>query len=150
MHPETLALLIERARQRSEAAQMRQANLQRMVEQAREHLELLRQYSGEYDARAARRPGELRDPSAQENQAAFLGRLQVAVDAQERELAIREATALAAAAEFAQCRQKQLSLETLYQRQLEAERLAEARRDQKNTDEFAQRAHDRSTRRHEP
>lgn len=144
MHPETLALLIERARLRTEAAQLRQANLQRLVEQAREHLALLQQYAAEYDARAAHRAGEVFDPRAQQNQIGFLARLCVAVEAQERELAIREATATAAASELAQCRQKQLSLETLMQRQLEAQRQAEARRDQKNTDEFAQRAHERT------
>jgi flagellar FliJ protein len=146
MHRETLALLIERARARTDAAQLRRAKLARLVEQAREHLDLLRQYAAEYDARAMQRTGDVRDPSAQQNQISFLARLRVAVEAQERELAIREATATAAAAELAQCRQKQLSLETLYRRQLEALRQVEARRDQKNTDEFAQRTHERRMR----
>jgi len=140
MHPDTLSLLIERARARTDAAQLRQAGLQRLVDQAREHLALLHQYAGEYDARAAHRAGELRDPSAQQNQISFLARLQVAVDAQARELALRESAAAAAAAELAQCRQRQLSLQTLHERQLAGLRRIEQRREQKSTDEFAQRA----------
>ncbi len=144
MNPETLALLIEQAKERTDAAQMRLANAQRQVEQARSHLEVLRQYAREYAERAACRPGDLRDPSAQQNQLVFLDRLQQAADTQVREVSQREASAGVAAAELAQCRKKQKSLETLLQRQAESLRLAQARRDQKNTDEFAQRAHDRT------
>jgi flagellar FliJ protein len=144
VNPDTLALLVERAKEATDTAQLRFANLQRLVEQARKHLEVLRQYAREYDERATCRPGDLRDPSAQQNQMSFLARLQQAIATQEREMDIRQGSASAAATELAQCRKKQKSLETLLQRQIESLRLVQARRDQKSTDEFAQRAHDRA------
>jgi flagellar FliJ protein len=144
MNPKTLCLLIEQAKEKSDAALLRFANLQRLVEQARAHLEVLRQYAREYDERANCRPGDVRDPSAQLNQVNFLARLQQAVDTQVREMEIRRATADTSAGELAQCRKKLKSLETLLQRKNEQLRLAQARRDQKDTDEFAQRAHDRA------
>jgi flagellar protein FliJ len=144
MNPATLTLLIERARSRSEAAQLRFANLQRLVGQARAHLAMLRQYAQEYNERARCRPGDDRDPSAERNQMAFLERLEQAVAAQVRELALRENAANAGAGELALCQRKHKSLQTLALRRVDQERRVEARRDQKNTDEFAQRAHERA------
>ena len=146
MDPATLARLIEQAKEKTDAAQLRFANQQRIVEQAQAHLQVLRQYAREYDERASCQAGELRDPSAQQNQTTFLARLQQAVETQVRELGIRQAVAAASAADLAQCRKKCKSLETLLQRQMESRRLAQSRRDQKSTDEFAQRAHDRAVR----
>jgi flagellar FliJ protein len=145
MQLETLNLLIDRAREQTEAARLRVSNLQRLVEKARIQLETLREYAHEYDTRAAGLPGQLRDPSAQQNQLHFIARLQQAVDTQVRELEIRQASVAEAEAFLAQCRRKQQSLETLRQRRLESLRLAQARRDQKETDEFARRAHEQRT-----
>jgi flagellar FliJ protein len=146
MNPATLTLLIERARTKVDAAQLRLASLQKLVEQAQAHLDVLRRYHGEYEERSACRPGDLHDPGARQNEMRFLARLQQAIETQMRELEIRRETAAAAAAELAQARRKEKSLQTLLQRRLESERLAQSRRDQKNTDEFAQRAHDRTVR----
>jgi len=144
VNPATLRLLIERARAASELAQARHASLRRAEEQARTHMAMLHQYAAEYDERARARPGDSRDPSADRNQAAFMARLQVAIDTQAGEVQNRGVAAAAAAQEVASCLQRQKSLEALDQRRIKQEHRLAARRDQKNTDEFAQRATDQS------
>ena len=144
MNPAILRVLISRAKTRSDLAHARYAATLRAAEQARTHLAMLRQYRQEYDDRARCRAGDSRDPSAENNQTAFLVRLQHAVQTQVRDLAIREKAVAVAADEVALCRKKQRSLETLEQRRLEREQRAQMRLDQKDTDEFAQRTHQRT------
>lgn len=143
MNPATLHTLIELAKAKSDAAQARYAAVRRALEQARSHLATLHQYAREYEERARCRPGESRDPSAERNQIAFLDRLQQAVAAQASEIELREQAVATAASDLALCLRKHKSLETLALRRVERERRAEARRDQKNTDEFAQRSQER-------
>lgn len=140
MDASTLQTLIARARSRSEIAQGRHAAAQRRLEQGRAHLQTLRQYALEYESRARSRAGDRRDPSAERNQTVFLDRLGEAVAAQEREVGAREGIVRATGAELALCLRRQKSLQTLLQRQLERARRDQARREQKQTDEFAQRA----------
>lgn len=140
MNPATLRLLIERARAASDAAQSLHGKLRRAEEQARAHLEMLRQYMREYEERGRSRAGDDRDPSADRNQAAFIARLQVAVDTQAAEVQARATATAAGAREVAVCLQRQKSLETLDQRRVAQEQRTAARREQKATDEFAQRA----------
>lgn len=144
MNPATLRTLLERAKARSDAAQLRYAGLLRSADRARAHLGVLRQYAQEYDDRARCRSGDSRDPSADRNQTAFLVRLQQAVEAQVREIEVRQSATDAAASDLALCLQQRKSLETLALRRIEQERRVQAQRDQKSTDEFAQRAHDRA------
>jgi flagellar FliJ protein len=144
MNPATLRLLIERARASSDLAQARHGSLRRSEEQARTHLAMLRQYAGEYNERGRARQGDSRDPSADRNQVVFLARLQVAIETQAQEVEARARAAAAAAQEVASCLQRQKSLETLDLRRVQQEQRVAARRDQKNTDEFAQRAGERA------
>jgi flagellar FliJ protein len=144
MNPRILDTLIEQASAKAEAAQVRYASLRRMVDQANGHLATLRQYAREYEARARCQAGDRRDPSAERNQVQFLARLQEAVQTQVREVEIREAAAATASQELAQCRQRLKSLETLAQRRREQLQRMQTRREQKHTDEFAQRAHERT------
>ena len=144
MNPATLRLLIDRARAATELAHARHGSLRRSEDQARTHLGMLRQYAAEYDERARARPGDNRDPSADRNQEVFMARLQVAIDTQAAEVQTRAAAATAAAQEVAVCLQRQKSLEALDQRRIRLEHQVAARRDQKNTDEFAQRAAEHS------
>jgi len=140
MHAATLETLIDLAKARCDAAQVRHAAMQRAAEQARVYLATLQQYAHEYDIRARCQEGDSRDPSAERNQIVFLARLQLAVETQERELESRVTAVTLAAQELAQCLQRRRSLETLAERRREEERRLEARRDQKIMDEFAQRA----------
>lgn len=144
MNPETLQTLIELAKSKSDAAQARHATLLRALEQARAHLATLDQYAQEYEERARCRPGDRRDPSAERNQIVFLERLQGAVATQEREIEAREQAVAQAASEVTQCLRKHKSLETLASRRLERQRHSEVRRDQKDTDEVAQRSQSRA------
>jgi len=144
MNPATLRLLIERARASSDLAQARHGGLRRAEEQARTHLAMLRQYAGEYHERARARPGDSRDPAADRNQVIFLARLQVAIDTQAQEVETRTRAAAAAGLEVASCLQRQKSLEALDQRRVRQELKVAAQRDQKSTDEFAQRARERA------
>lgn len=146
MTPATLSRLIERAKDHTQAAEQRFAGLQRLVEQARGQLDVLQRYADEYGRRLAPREGELHDPRAHQNGKVFLVRLRQAVEAQEAELHIRQSAAAAAAEDLARCRRKQKSLETLMQRRIDQERKVLTRKEQKETDEFAQRAHERSKR----
>jgi len=141
MERATLQVLIDQARSRSDAAQVRHAALLRAAEQARAQRRLLDQYTQEYEDRGRMRQGESRDPSATANYRAFQARLQQAADTQEREVQVRTRAAEAAAADVAQCLRKLKSLETLARRQAAQQERIEERRDQKHTDEFAQRAH---------
>jgi flagellar FliJ protein len=141
MNPATLVILIEQAKIKTEAAQMRFAAARRTVDQARKHLDVLRRYAQEYDDRAGLRTGDSRDPSAERNQMQFLARLSEAVQTQEREVEACESAVQAAAQDLAACQKRHKSLETLAQRQRDEVQRAQARRDQKSTDEFAQRAH---------
>jgi flagellar FliJ protein len=124
---------------------LRLANARRAVDQARKHLEVLRRYAQEYDDRAGVRTGDSRDPSAERNQMIFIARLGEAVQTQERELEACEFAAKTAANDVAACMKRQKSLETLAQRKQEQVQRVEAKRDQKVTDEYAQRAHSGST-----
>ncbi len=144
MNAATLRLLIDRAKAASDLAQARHGALRRSEDQARAHLAMLHQYAGEYAERARARAGDSRDPSADRNQVVFLARLQVAIDTQAAEVQVRAKAVAAAAQEVAGCLQRQKSLETLDARRRQGEERIAARREQKNTDEFAQRAGDRS------
>jgi len=140
MNPATLQMLIARARDALDRAQQQHARAQRAAAQAQAHLDMLHQYAREYAVRERCQPGQDRDPSADLNQRAFRARLQDAVDAQQREVAVHQGALGTAAQALNACLQKHKSLETLALRRRDQERLRQNRRDQKLTDEFAQRA----------
>jgi flagellar export protein FliJ len=139
MSPETVILLIERARDKADKAQRRVNQLRGLADQARANLDLLRQYAGEYEGKSATRAGQRRDTAARENQLLFIDRLGTAVQTQVAELALRDKAVEAAEMVLVHCLKQQKSLETLMQRMIAAQRLRELRLDQKRTDEFAQR-----------
>jgi flagellar FliJ protein len=146
MDSATLQALIARAAARGDAARLRLAGLQRLLDQARAHLQVLRQYAREYEDKARKQAGDRRDISAERNEQIFLGRLDAAVDTQQRDVEHREKAVGTAMAELALCLQRRKSLETLLQRQEDQRRRAQARYEQKQTDEFAQRAADATER----
>jgi flagellar FliJ protein len=140
MNSTQLNRLLELTRVARDSAATRLANLERQVHLAREHLQTLLGYASDYAARLQARAGDTLDPAAQSNQRAFLARLQVALDTQQREVGAREQASAAAQAELAICQRKVKSLETLVQRRAQEELRRENRREQRNTDEVAQRA----------
>lgn len=140
MHPKQLNTLLDLTRTARDAAATRLARLEHQVQQAREHLQTLVGYSSDYATRLQEQAGDELDPAAQSNKRAFLARLQVALETQQREVGAREQASAAARAELATCQRKLKSLETLIERRAREELALTARREQRHTDEVAQRA----------
>jgi len=134
-----LATLLEVTRTARDAAAKRLAHLEQQVQQAREHLQTLLGYSTDYAGRLQARAGDELDPAAQANQRAFLAKLRVALEAQQREVGVREQASTSARADLAVCQRKVKSLETLAQRRAEDQARRAARHEQHHTDEVAQR-----------
>ena len=140
MHPKQLNTLLDLTRTGRDAAATRLARLEHQVQQAREHLQTLVGYSSDYATRLQEQAGDELDPAAQSNKRAFLTRLRVALETQQREVSAREQASAAARAELAACQRKLKSLETLIERRAREELARMARREQRHTDEVAQRA----------
>lgn len=140
MNANQLNTLLEVTRIARDSAAARLARLEEQTRQAREHLQTLHGYSNDYAARLQARAGDELDPAAQANQRAFLLRLRVALETQQREVGAREQASVAARAELAACQRKLKSLETLLERRAQEESQRVARREQRHMDEVAQRA----------
>ena len=135
-----LTRLLELALLARDSAASRLAGLEQQVQQAREHLQTLAGYSDDYALRLRARAGDELDPAAQSNQRAFLVRLRIALETQQREVSAREQASAAARAELAVCQRKVKSLETLIERHAQEESRRAARREQRHTDEAGQRS----------
>jgi len=140
MHPKQLNTLLDLNRTARDAAATRLARLEQQVQQAREHLQTLVGYSSDYATRLQEQAGDELDPAAQSNKRAFLARLRVALETQQREVGAREQASAAARAELSTCQRKLKSVETLIERRAREELARTARREQRHTDEVAQRA----------
>jgi flagellar FliJ protein len=140
MNPTQLNTLLDVTRIARDSAATRLARLEQQAQQAREHLQTLLGYSADYAARLQTAAGDELDPAAQSNQRAFLAKLRVALETQQREVGAREQASTAARAELAVCQRKLKSLETLIERRAREELARAARREQRHTDEVAQRA----------
>lgn len=134
-----LTTLIELARTARDAAGSRLARLEQQAQQARDHLKTLQDYSNDYAARLQAQTGDELDPAATANKREFLARLRIALETQRAEVGAREQACAAARAELAQCQRKVKSIETLMQRRHEEATRVESRREQRRTDEAAQR-----------
>jgi flagellar FliJ protein len=140
MNSAQLNTLLDLTRIARDAAAARVARLEQQVQLAREHLRTLEGYSNDYTTRLQARAGDELDPAAQSNQRAFLTRLGVAMQTQQREVDAREHASAEARTELAACQRKLKSLETLIERRTQEELRRSARREQRHTDEAAQRA----------
>jgi flagellar FliJ protein len=140
MNSTQLARLLDLARISRDSAASRLARLEQQTRQARDHLQTLVGYSDDYAARLQARAGDALDPAAQANQRAFLARLRVALETQQREVGAREQASAAARGELAVHQRKVKSLETLIERRAQEELQHAARREQRHTDESAQRS----------
>jgi flagellar protein FliJ len=139
MESAQLSTLFELAKTARDAAANRLARLEQQAQQAREHLQTLQGYSDDYATRLQTQPGDTLDPAAQANKRAFLARLRAALQTQQAEVGAREQASAAARAELAVSQRKIKSLETLIRRRADETRRTESRREQRGTDEAAQR-----------
>jgi flagellar FliJ protein len=140
MNATQLLRLLDVARMSRDCAASRLARLQQQARQARDHLQTLVGYSDDYADRLQAHAGDQLDPAAQANQRAFLSKLEVALETQRREVGAREQAAAAAQAELAVHQRKLKSLEALMERRVQEELRDTARREQRHTDEAAQRS----------
>lgn len=140
MDNHNLRMLIELATTARDGAAARQAQLHEQRMQADTQLQALQGYVRDYQARAEDAMRQGCDIAAQENQRAFLARLERAVVQQGDEVQRRTRLLSAAAAEVAQFQRKLKSLQALAQRKLDIQRLATERREQKTMDELARQA----------
>lgn len=137
-----LQSLLDHARHRMEAAERLLRILRRKEEAARRRQEELSGYKQEYQQRLAGQAGEhgmaihlLRDYHA------FLGKLDVAIRHQEKEVVEALAHWQSAHDNWLTLRQKVKAYEALADRHRNQERLREEKRDQRQTDEEAARKH---------
>lgn len=137
-----LQSLLDHSRHRMEAAERLLRILRRKEEAARRRQEELSGYKQEYQRRLAGQAGErgmaihlLRDYHA------FLGKLDVAIHHQEKEVAEALAHWQSAHDNWLALRQKVKAYEALADRHRNQERLREEKRDQRQTDEQAARRH---------
>jgi flagellar FliJ protein len=139
MDPAQLRKLSELARTSRDAAATRLARLEQHVQQAREHLQTLVGYSQDYAARLRTQAGDTLDTAAQANKRADLAKPRMAMESQQPEVGSREQASAAGRAELAVCQRKLKSLQTLIQRRADEASRHAARREQRHTDEAAQR-----------
>lgn len=139
MDTANLTMLIDMARSARDAAAARHSEVRQALQQARAQADTLRGYAREYERRAQNTLSAGIDLAAQNNQRAFLAKLARAVETQDAEVRRREDQLAAADVELLQARQKLMSLEKLLERQQRLAQRVAARREQKATDEFAQR-----------
>lgn len=137
-----LQSLLDHARHRMEAAERLLRILKNKEASARQRQEELAGYKHDYQQRLAGRAGEqgmeihlLRDYHA------FLGKLDVAIRHQEKEVAQATAHWQSAHDNWLTLRQKVKAYETLAERHHDQERRREDKRDQRLTDEQAARRH---------
>jgi flagellar export protein FliJ len=140
METQSLAMLIELATTARDGAAARHAQLQLRVQQAREQLDLLRNYACDYVQRSQAQMIAGCDPAAQLNWRAFALKLDQAIAAQTSEVQAREQQLAAGEDELQQARRKLKSLQTLAERRQAAAQQIAQRLDQKQTDELAQSA----------
>jgi flagellar FliJ protein len=140
MDTTNLAMLVELARTARDAALTRSAQLQQQLTQARQRLDVLRQYARDYERRAQGTLAQGCDLAAQSNLRAFAAKLAQAIEVQQADVAQREQQIAHALREAQAAERKLASLQTLGQRQHEAQALVTQRREQKATDDLAQRA----------
>jgi flagellar protein FliJ len=135
-----LTTLLDLTRIARDAAASRLARLEHQTQQAREHLQTLQGYTSDYSFKLQAREGDELDPAAQSNQRAFMAKLRIALEAQQREVAAREQASDGARGELALCQRKLKSLETLIERRAQEQLQHATRREQRQTDEAAQRS----------
>jgi flagellar export protein FliJ len=140
METQSLAMLIELATTARDGAAVRRAQLQLRVQQAREQLDLLRNYARDYVQRSQAQMIAGCDPAAQMNWRAFALKLDQAIAAQAGEVQAREQQLAAGEDELQQALRRLKSLQTLAERRQAAAQQIAQRLDQKQTDEIAQTA----------
>ncbi len=137
--PTTLSTLIELAQARKNRAAQEFAQAAAAHSRARERLVLIENYRADYESRMRNQAGIGLDGTLVGNYARFIQQLTDAVEQQAREVARCAEHMNAARAAFFEEERKCKSLEILAQREAQRQQATEAKRIQKQIDEFANR-----------
>jgi flagellar FliJ protein len=135
----TLTTLIELAQDRKTKAAQDFAQAASAHERARERLTLIENYRSEYEARMRDQAGVGVDSTLIGNTMRFISQLTVAIEQQGMEVARCAAHVETTRAAFLDEERKLKSLEILAQREAQREAAIEAKRQQKQIDEYATR-----------
>ena len=133
--------LIEIAERETDEAAKLLGNAIRHHEDAIGKLNLLEQYRTDYDDKLKARAAEGLSISQYANFTAFLNKLDTAVDGQNKLIEDALHKVEMAKLEWQKCEKKRLSYQTLDERAKQVRQKKEAKRDQKQSDEFASRAY---------
>ena len=134
-----LQLLLDLAKRRLDAATQELYRLRNHWDEAQAKLEQLEAYQKEYDAGLGARLAEGLPAHQFNDYRLFLSKLHRAIEAQGEEVARRRRVWEEEHARWLALRQRHKALTVLEQRHWQSEQAIEARRDQKQQDEFAVR-----------
>ncbi|MBI5331690.1 MAG: flagellar export protein FliJ [Betaproteobacteria bacterium] len=140
-----LQSLLDHALHRLEAAERLLRNLKRKEEEALVQLEALRAYHREYERQFARRGEQGMAIHLLRDYHGFLAKMEQAVRHQELIVDQTRANLKRGQEQWAEQRRKVKAYEAMAARHAARELLKEERRDQRNMDEFANRAHRQRT-----
>lgn len=137
--PSPLDTLIEIAVRETDEAAKRLGQAIREQEDAVNKLNLLSQYRDDYDDRLKQQAAHGVGIAQYANFMAFLAKLDSAVDGQQTVIQDAQRKVELAKLEWQKCEKKRLSYQTLDDRNKELQQKKEAKREQKQSDEFASR-----------
>ena len=137
--PFSLQAVLELMQTRADDATRHLAQLIAAENDARNKLELLQQYRGEYASRFQQAASNGIRPAEWRNFQDFLARIDEAIEQQTRTLSLQQTRTAAGQAQWKEQRVKLKALDTLSQRHQASENAREARQEQKLLDEFSAR-----------
>ena len=137
--PFSLQTVLELMQVRADNATQRLAQLIATERDARNKLEMLKQYRGEYTARFQKAAQNGLAQREWHNYQEFLNRLDEAIDAQLQSVALQEQNTATGQTLWKQQRTKLKAFDTLSERHYASENELELKREQKTQDEFAAR-----------
>ena len=140
-HKSPLETLIELAQKDTEAAAKHLGKAIRAQEETQSKLTMLLQYRDDYDANFQQRAAAGLSASQYGNFLSFLGKLDEAVSGQKKVISDAVKKVEFAKSSWQQCEKKRLSYRTLDERAKSVQLHKEAKREQKQTDEFAARSY---------
>jgi flagellar FliJ protein len=145
MKPFPLQTVYELMRKRMDDATNRLAQLIALEKNEKDKLELLDRYRGEYAARFLEASQKGLKPSEWNNHREFLGRIDEAIDSQEKVVEERIQDTRRGQEAWKEQRKKLKAFDTLAARHEAKEERREARLEQKSQDEFALRSGNRAS-----
>ena len=140
--PFALQTVLELMQTRADDATQRLARLIASERNAKDKLEMLQNYRGEYATRFQQAAQKGLSPGEWRNYQEFLNRLDEAVDAQSQALALQAQRTASGQAHWQQQRTKLKAFDTLSERHFASENAQELKREQTGQDEFAARRKD--------